>query len=86
MSRGKTSRRCPTSLIQELIVTFDDRIHPLLASRVGTACDVDGDGRFTILLSSWLDYLGGGRYPVDGFVRVADLDPAYQRPFSNSAT
>jgi hypothetical protein len=72
-----------TSLIQELIVTFDDRIHPLLAGRVGTASDVDGDGRFTILLSSWLDYLGGGRYPVDGFVRIADLDAAYQCPLSN---
>ena len=51
--------------------------------RVGTACDVDGDGRFTILLSSWLDHLGGGRYPVDGFVRVADLDAAYRPPFGN---
>ena len=71
------------SLIQELIVTFDDRIYPLMAGRVGTASDVDGDGRFTILLSSWLDYLGGGRYPVDGFVRVADFDAAYQSPFSN---
>ena len=50
---------------------------------MGTARDVDGDGRFTILLSSWLDHLGGGRYPVDGFVRVADLDPAYRSPFGN---
>jgi hypothetical protein len=71
------------SLVQDLIIAFDDRIHPLMASRVGTASDVDGDGRFTILLSSWLDYLGGGRYPVDGFVRVADLDATYQSPFGN---
>ena len=72
-----------SGLIQDLIVTFDDRIHPLMARQVGTARDVDGDGRFTILLSSWLDHLGGGRYPVDGFVRVADLDPAYRHPFGN---
>jgi len=70
-------------LVRDLIVTFDDQIYPLSARSVGTAHDVDGDGRFTILLSSWLDHLGGGRYPVDGFVRVADLDPAYRSPFGN---
>jgi hypothetical protein len=69
--------------VQDLIVTFDDRIFPLTERRVGSARDVDGDGRFTILLSSWLDHLGGGKYPVDGFVRVADLDPAYRPPFGN---
>ena len=73
----------PGDLVRDLIVTFDDRIYPLSARGVGTARDVDGDGRFTILLSSWLDHLGGGRYPVDGFVRVADLDPAYRSPFGN---
>ena len=72
-----------SGLIQDLIVTFDDRIHPLMERQMGTARDVDGDGRFTILLSSWLDHLGGGRCPVDGFVRVADLDPAYHNPFGN---
>jgi len=71
------------NLVQDLIVTFDDKIYPLTSGHVGRARDVDGDGRFTILLSSWLDHLGGGRYPVDGFVRVADLDPAYRSPFGN---
>ena len=70
-------------LVRDLILTFDDQVYPLSARGVGTARDVDGDGRFTILLSSWLDHLGGGRYPVDGFVRVADLDPAYHSPFGN---
>jgi hypothetical protein len=70
-------------LVRDLIATFDDQVYPLSARGVGTARDVDGDGRFTILLSSWLDHLGGGRYPVDGFVRVADLDPAYRSPFGN---
>ena len=72
-----------SGLIQDLVVTFDERIHPLMARQLGTARDVDGDGRFTILLSSWLDHLGGGRCPVDGFVKVADLDPAYRYPFGN---
>ena len=71
------------ALVRDLIETFDDRIYPLSARCVGTARDVDGDGRFTILLSSWLDHLGGGRYPVDGFVRVADLDPAFRSPLGN---
>ena len=48
-------------LVRDLIVTFDDQIYPVSARRVGTARDVDGDGRFTILLSSWLDHLGSGR-------------------------
>ena len=47
------------------------------------ARDVDQDGRFTILLSSWLEHLAGGRYAVDGFVRVADLDRDLARPFGN---
>ena len=45
--------------------------------------DVDGDGRFTVLLSSWLGRLGDGRHAVDGFVRVTDLDPLYSPPFGN---
>ena len=70
-------------LVKDIIVTFDERIHPVSASRFGAAGDVDGDGRFTILLSSWLNYLGGGRYAVDGFVRVADLDATFRSPFGN---
>ena len=69
--------------MKDIIVTFDDRIHPVTAGRFGAARDVDGDGRFTIFLSSWLDHLGGGRYAVDGFVRVADLDATYRSPFGN---
>ena len=51
--------------------------------RFGPAPDVDGDGRFTVLLSSWLDHLGGGRFAVDGLVRVADLDRAFRPPLGN---
>jgi hypothetical protein len=69
--------------VQDLIIAFDDQIYPRTSQWVGSARDVDGDGRFTILLSSWLDHLGGGKYPVDGFVRVADLDTAYRAPFGN---
>jgi hypothetical protein len=70
-------------LLNDIVVTFDDRIFPETCRRFGAASDVDGDGRFTIFLSSWLNHLGGGRYAVDGFVRVADLDAAFQSPFGN---
>jgi hypothetical protein len=73
-----------SKLIEDLITSFDDRILPLACRQVGVARDVDGDGRFTILVSRWLDRLGGGRYPVDGFVRVADFDAAYRAPFGNA--
>ena len=46
----------------------------------GQARDVDGDGRFTVLMSSWLTRLAGGRHAVDGFVRGADFDPTPRRP------
>jgi hypothetical protein len=70
-------------LLEDLVVTFDDRILPVAARCFGAARDVDGDGRFTILLSSSLDHLGGGRHAVDGFVKVADLDPSVPPPFGN---
>jgi hypothetical protein len=70
-------------LIDDIVATFENRILPLASSRFGAARDVDGDGRFTILVSSWLDHLAGGRYAVDGFVRVADLDTNVVAPFGN---
>lgn len=70
-------------LLKDLVATFDNRIVPVSARSVGLANDIDGDGRFTILLSSWLNRLGNGRHSVDGFVRVTDLDPAFPAPFGN---
>jgi hypothetical protein len=69
--------------VKDIILAFDTLIEPLARDRFGTAHDVDGDGRFTVLLSRWLDHLGGGRYSVDGFVRVSDLDASIEAPFGN---
>jgi hypothetical protein len=71
------------NVFRDLVSTFDDRIFPVAAATVGLARDVDGDGRFTVLLSSWLSRLGQGTSAVDGFVRVSDLDLAYSAPFGN---
>lgn len=70
-------------VLRELVATFDQQVFPIAAKSIGLARDVDGDGRFTVLMSSWLTRLAGGRHTVDGFVRGADLDPDFAAPFSN---
>lgn len=80
---GEDVPRVARGALEDAIATFDDRVLPAARDRFGSARDVDGDGRFTILFSSWLDALGGGRHAVDGFVRVADLDAAIPAPFGN---
>lgn len=75
--------RVAEPVLRELTTTFDRQIFPTAAKTIGQAHDADGDGRFTILMSSWLSHLAGGKHTVDGFVRGADLDPAFSAPFSN---
>ena len=70
-------------VVRDVIETFDNRVYPVAAHTIGRARDVDGDGRFTVLMSGWLTRLGGGRHAVDGFVRGADLDTSLPEPFSN---
>jgi hypothetical protein len=70
-------------VVADIVATFDEKIFPEAARTIGQARDVDGDGRFTVLISSWLTRLAGGRHAVDGFVRGADLDPGYAAPFGN---
>ncbi len=69
--------------VPEVVATFDEKVYPLASRRFGAAEDVDGDGRFTIFVSSWLTRLAGGRYKVDGFVRGADFDRSVAEPFGN---
>jgi hypothetical protein len=72
-----------TPTLRDIVSTFDDDIFPAAARRFGPAYDVDRDGRFTVLLSSWLTRLSGGKVRVDGFVRGADLDASLGAPFGN---
>jgi len=69
--------------LRDLVATFDDSVFPSAAGRFGPAEDVDRDGRFTVLFSSWLTRLAGGKTSVDGFVRGADLDLSLGQPFGN---
>ena len=70
-------------VLRDLVRTFDDAIFPSAARTIGQARDVDGDGRFTVFMSSWLTRLAGGRHAVDGYVRGADLDLGLAAPYSN---
>ena len=72
-----------TETLRDVVSTFDDKIYPDAAARFGPAADVDQDGRFTVLFSSWLTRLAGGKARVDGFVRGADLDLSLGQPFGN---
>jgi hypothetical protein len=72
----------PESL-RDVVETFDGRVFPTAATNFGCARDVDGDGRFTVLMSHWLTRLAGGRHAVDGYVRGADFDGALAAPFGN---
>jgi hypothetical protein len=75
--------RVGDDLLNDLVSTFDGHVFPMAATTFGCAHDVDGDGRFTVLISSWLTHLAGGRHVVDGYVRGADFDPCLAAPFGN---
>lgn len=70
-------------LPREIAATFDRTIRPWFERTLGQAPDIDGDGRFTILVSGRLDHLADGKYHVDGFVRAADYDRSIPAPFGN---
>lgn len=71
-------------LTADIVATFDNHVYPVSARAFGLAEDVDGDGRFTILVSGRLARMGDGGNAVDGFVRVTDLDDSYPAPFGNN--
>jgi hypothetical protein len=69
--------------ITEVTQTFDQEIYPWSRQKLGQVVDVDRDGRFTILLSTWLQRLQGGKVSLDGFVRGSDFLRDLGAPFSN---
>jgi hypothetical protein len=75
--------RVEPAALKDLVATFDEQVFPLAARSLGQALDVDRDGRFTVLVSSGLTRQGGGRHPVDGYVRSADFSLNLPAPFSN---
>ncbi len=69
--------------IRDAITVFDDQIEPAARRLFGSARDVDGDGRFTILFSNTLARVPRGHGAVDGFTRPTDFDSSFVPPLSN---
>jgi hypothetical protein len=69
--------------LDNAVHTFDDVIYPKMTREVGTALDVDRDGRFTLLFTPCLGKLQSGKTKVDGFVRGSDFYRDLDAPFSN---
>ena len=75
--------RVDEATVRDVVSTFDERIVPRSRERIGSARDVDGDGRFTVLLSGWLGHLADGKLAVEGFVRGADFEIGQPPPLGN---
>lgn len=72
-------------LVPEIVRLFDEQIVPGSRPVLGTFRDVDGDGKFAILISPWLGKLQGGKTALGGFVRGSDFQTAVKPPFGNQA-
>lgn len=85
LDRDQSERELSRGLADELVRLFDEEIQPRSRELLGDHVDVDGDGKFSILLTHWLGKLQGGRTSLGGFVRGSDFQSGMSRPFSNQA-
>lgn len=76
---------CPVepALIEDVARTFDERVVGPTQRVFGQHRDVDRNGKFTILLTDWLDRLSDGKVSLSGFVRGADFYRDVEAPYSN---
>lgn len=72
-------------LVAETLRLFDETVLPCAGRWLGTCRDIDGDGKFTILLTPWLDRLQGGRTALGGLVRGSDFRRDVPAPLGNRA-
>jgi hypothetical protein len=79
----QSTQELPQGLVSNIADLFDNELIPKFRGAFGSFRDVDGDGRFLVLLSPWLARLQGGRTSVGGFVRGSDFQPRVAAPFSN---
>ncbi len=70
-------------LLEEVATTFDERVYPNARRMFGEHRDVDRNGKFTILITGWLDRLSAGKVALSGFVRGADFYRDVAAPYSN---
>ena len=70
-------------LVGEIVCLMDRDIVPKLRRELGSCRDVDGDKKFSVLLTPWLGHLQGGQTSLEGFVRPTDFRTDVAPPFSN---
>jgi len=78
-----SSSKVEQALIDDVVKTFDERVYPSMQAVFGNHRDVDRNGKFTILLTDWLNRLSDGKVALSGFVRGADFYRDVEPPFSN---
>ncbi|MGE3317613.1 MAG: hypothetical protein AB7O26_21085, partial [Planctomycetaceae bacterium] len=83
LDRQERKSQLVPGVVDEIIRLFDHDVIPCESRLLGNFRDVDGDGKFSVLLSPWLDRLQGGRTSLGGFVRGSDFRSDVERPFSN---
>lgn len=76
-------RQVRPGLAEDLVATLERHVLPTCDPWIGRPSDVDGDGRFVVLLTSRIDGLSSAEGPVLGCVRPADFDTSLPGPFSN---
>jgi hypothetical protein len=69
--------------VAEIVRFLDETVVPETTAELGRVRDVDGDGRFAIVLSPRLERLQGGRTSLGGFVRASDFRRGVPAPFGN---
>lgn len=71
------------SVVEEIARVFDEQVYPSARATFGRHRDVDRDGKFAILMTTWLSRLSDGKVALSGFVRGADFYRDVEAPFSN---
>lgn len=82
VDRASDRSEALAATIEDIVTTFDTDIYPH-ARRLGRVIDVDRDGRFTILLTGWLQKMAGGTVALGGCVRGSDFDRDLAAPLGN---
>lgn len=77
--------RVDVRVVEAIVNLYEHSVQPTVSQHLGLPLDVDGDGVFTIFLTSWLDRLEGGRLSLGGMVRPSDFSTSLAPPFSNRA-
>lgn len=70
-------------LVSDLIAQLENQVLDKIKRECGPIRDIDGNGRFCILLTPWLSRLQGGKTKINGFVRPSDFRDNVAEPFSN---